>query len=134
MYAGLGKRIAASVIDWILLFFVGGFAMSLIFGGSTSNGFSLTGMGFWVWCLMVLAYFTLLEGTRGQTLGKMLLKLKVTKEDGRSCDLKAAFIRTLLIVVDMLPFAYIVGLILISTSPKKQRLGDRVAHTVVMNA
>lgn len=122
----------AAVVDSLLVFFVLGYGLSLVLGGATSDGFNLSGPSFWVWLLLEMAYYTVLEGSRGQTIGKMLLKIKVTKEDGSPCDYKAAFIRHLLGVIDMLPFAYILGVILISTSPKKQRLGDRVAHTIVV--
>jgi uncharacterized RDD family membrane protein YckC len=35
-------------------------------------------------------------------------------------------------IVDALPVAYLVGAIFVWTSDKRQRLGDRVAHTVVV--
>jgi len=77
-------------------------------------------------------YFTLFEGHNGPTVGKMAVKIKVVKEaDGSSIDYGEAAVRTILRVIDGL-FAYLIGAILIWSSDKKQRLGDRVAHTVVV--
>jgi uncharacterized RDD family membrane protein YckC len=79
-------------------------------------------------------YFTLLEGHYGQTVGKMAVKIKVVREsDGSSIDYGEAAVRTILRIIDGL-FVYLVGAILIRSSDEKQRLGDRVAHTVVVKA
>ncbi len=70
----------------------------------------------------------------GATLGKKVVKIKVVKEDGSACGIGPAFVRTLLRIIDGLPFLYIIGMVLIARSDKKQRLGDRVAKTVVVKA
>jgi uncharacterized RDD family membrane protein YckC len=80
-----------------------------------------------VWFL----YYTLLEGRYGQTLGKWFVKIKVVKEDGAPISYGDAAVRTILRIIDGL-FDYLVGAILIRTSDKKQRLGDRLDHTVVV--
>jgi uncharacterized RDD family membrane protein YckC len=80
-----------------------------------------------VWFL----YYTLLEGHYGQTLGKWFVKIKVVKEDGAPISYSDAAIRTILRIIDGL-IDYLIGAILIWTSEKKQRLGDRLAHTVVI--
>ncbi|MEM4246685.1 MAG: RDD family protein, partial [Candidatus Bathyarchaeia archaeon] len=84
--------------------------------------------------LINFLYFAILEGTMGATLGKKVLKIKVVKDDGSPCSIGASVIRNILRIIDVLPFIYIVGMILITRSPKKQRLGDRIAHTVVVGA
>lgn len=134
-YKGIGIRFGAQLIDWIVL----GIVYYLI-------GFALTGKTSWeisgesaiqvitLDFVIFLLYFSLLEGTAGATIGKMVLKIKVVNEDGNPCGLGAAFIRNILRIIDALPFLYIIGMALISRSPKKQRLGDRVAHTVVVGA
>jgi uncharacterized RDD family membrane protein YckC len=77
-------------------------------------------------------HFTLLEGYLGQTVGKMLLGIKVIREDtGEVPGLGAAAIRTLLRLIDGL-FAYLVGFIAVLSSSKRQRLGDMAAHTLVV--
>ena len=78
-----------------------------------------------------IAYYTYLEGTRGQTIGKMITKIKVVREDRKSIDIDQAFKRNILRVVDGL-FAYLIGAVLIWRSDKQQRLGDTIAKTIVV--
>jgi uncharacterized RDD family membrane protein YckC len=82
--------------------------------------------------LLWLVYFTYFEGTSGQTIGKSLTHLKVVKEDGSKCDFGSAFVRNILRIVDHLPFLYILGIILIAATDKRQRLGDMLAKTIVV--
>jgi uncharacterized RDD family membrane protein YckC len=66
------------------------------------------------------------------SLGKMLLGIKVVREDtGEVPGVGAAVIRTLLRLIDGL-FAYLVGFIAVLVSAKRQRLGDMAAHTLVV--
>ncbi|MGZ4953417.1 MAG: RDD family protein [Halobacteriota archaeon] len=77
-------------------------------------------------------YYTILEGRYGQTLGKYFCKIKVVKEDsGAPISYGEAAIRTILRIIDGI-IDYLIGALLIWTSEKKQRLGDRLAHTVVV--
>jgi uncharacterized RDD family membrane protein YckC len=76
-------------------------------------------------------YYTLLEGRYGQTLGKWFVKIKVVKETGAPISYGDAAVRTILRIIDGI-FDYLIGAILIWTSEKQQRLGDRLAHTVVV--
>ncbi len=90
---------------------------------------ALSVVGLVVWFL----YFTLLEGRYGQTVGKMALSIKVVRDaDGAPIDYGEAAVRTVLRIIDGL-FDYLIGAIFIWTSDEKQRLGDRVAHTVVVS-
>ncbi|MGA2971096.1 MAG: RDD family protein [Candidatus Bathyarchaeia archaeon] len=134
-YQGIGPRLIAQVIDTvvlIVLFLLVGFALSGSFTfeyqGEAAYPF-LSAYG-----LIVLLYFAILEGTMGATLGKKLVKIKVVREDGSACGIGPAFVRTLLRIIDGLPFLYIIGMVLIARSDKKQRLGDRLAKTVVVKA
>jgi len=134
-YQGIGPRLIAQVIDTvvlIVLFLLVGFALSGSFTfeyqGEAAYPF-LSAYG-----LIVLLYFAILEGTMGATLGKKLVKIKVVREDGSACGIGPAFVRTLLRIIDGLPFLYIIGMVPIARSDKKQRLGDRLAKTVVVKA
>ncbi len=66
-------------------------------------------------------------------MGKMAVKIKVIREDGSKIDYADAIMRNVLRIIDGL-LAYFIGAILIWSSDEKQRLGDRVAHTVVVKA
>ena len=77
-------------------------------------------------------YFALSEGITGTTLGKRLFGLRVVRAaDGRSCGPLAAVVRTALRLVDNLLFS-LPGIAAIVTSPRRQRLGDRAARTLVV--
>jgi uncharacterized RDD family membrane protein YckC len=135
VYKGIGVRFAAQIIDGIILaiiYFIVGFAM---FGTWSWEVTGLAAAPFiFVVGIINFLYFMILEGTVGSTVGKKVLKLRVMKEDGTACGLGASFIRNILRIIDVLPFIYIIGMILIARSPKKQRLGDRIAKTVVVGA
>jgi len=123
-YVGVGPRFLAILIDSILIGVVAGI-LSAIFRNSGLSG-GITG-------LLTLAYFIVLEATQGATLGKMALGLRVVKTDGSPITWTDSIIRNLLRIIDGL-FVYLVGAIFVWTSPLKQRLGDRAAHTVVVRS
>jgi uncharacterized RDD family membrane protein YckC len=124
-----GRRVLAIIVDGLVLgvlFWV----MSLLFGEtSTAGGGASASLGI----VGTFAYYALLEGYLGQTVGKMLLGIKVVREDnGDVPGFGAAAIRTVMRVIDVLPFAYLVGFIAIQISGKNQRLGDMLANTLVV--
>ena len=82
---------------------------------------------------MVLAYYFVMEAATGKTLGKMLMGLRVQALDGAYTPMKS-FIRNLLRIIDGLPVFYLLGLIVMVSSKRKQRIGDMAAGTVVVKA
>ena len=82
--------------------------------------------------LVAFPYHVLCEGGNGQTPGKKMLGIAVTKEDGDPCTYRSAAIRTAFRFVDWLPVAYLVGLASIALTERSQRLGDVAASTVVV--
>ncbi len=130
-YQGIWIRFISFLIDTIVLGVLIGVVGSIL-------GFSVVsrtaGWGFGLLSFIIfLAYFTYLEGSKGQTIGKMVTKIKVVGEDGEMINMNQAFTRNILRVIDGL-LAYLIGAILIWRSDKKQRLGDRIAKTVVIKA
>jgi uncharacterized RDD family membrane protein YckC len=132
---GVGRRLFALIIDGVILGVIDSI-LGYAFGGAHmadgSVSISLTGLPAVVVILIPVLYFVVLEAVMGGTVGKLLLGMHITKLDGSRIGWGASIVRNLLRVIDALPFAYILGAILIWTSPSKQRLGDRVAHTVVV--
>ncbi|WP_276279151.1 RDD family protein [Halorussus caseinilyticus] len=133
----IGARIGAQIIDSLV-----GFAILLgvvllfgVMGGATGNSdiagsFGLIGLllGF----VGSVFYGFFLEGYwDGYTVGKKLLGIKVVKEDGSECGYGSAFLRNALEIIDGL-FYYVVGFIFMASGDKRQRLGDRIAGTVVV--
>jgi uncharacterized RDD family membrane protein YckC len=134
-YQGIGPRLVAQVVDTvvlIVLFFLLGFVLSGSFTFEYQGEAAYPFLS--AYLLIFILYYAILEGATGATLGKKVAKIRVVKEDGSACGIGPAFIRTLLRFIDALPFLYIIGMVLISRSDKKQRLGDRLAKTVVVKA
>lgn len=139
----LGSRIVAGIIDYIIVGIVAGILSIFVFGPWMAVGpgmmggfgaawfggmFALIGVMWVLW----LVYFTYFEGTSGQTIGKKFTHIKVIKEDGARCDFGSALVRNVLRIIDHLPALYILGIILIAATDKRQRLGDMLAKTIVV--
>ena len=130
-----GRRVLAIIADGLLLGVV--FSAISVLGRMVGLGeadaplfvgYTWAG-GFFV---LAMAYYALMEGYRGQTVGKMLLGIRVVREDGGGVPgFKAALIRSLLRVVDGV-FGYLVGFVAVLASEKNQRLGDMAARTLVV--
>jgi len=88
----------------------------------------------------ILAYFVISIGygiafewfSRGQTLGKRVLGLRVMDEQALRLEFSQVAVRNLLRVVDALPVLYLVGGIACLVSRRSQRLGDLAANTIVV--
>jgi uncharacterized RDD family membrane protein YckC len=128
--AGVGPRAIATIIDGIL-FVILMYVIGAITGETDGGSVSLGTASSLVLFLIFLAYYIVMETMLGATVGKLALGLKVIKQDGSALDWGGAAIRTVLRIVDGF-FFYLVGAILVWTSPTKQRLGDRVAKTLVV--
>lgn len=122
-YVGVGLRFLAVLIDSIIIGVVAAILSFLFRGAPGLSGF-LT-------AIIAIGYFIVMEATQGATLGKRALGLRVVKTNGAPITWTDSIIRNLLRIIDSL-FFYLVGAILIWTSPLKQRLGDRAANTVVV--
>jgi uncharacterized RDD family membrane protein YckC len=134
-----GRRVLAIIVDSIVLgiiFGVIGIIFAMVFGTTSASGGSVSasvnGRPALISFVLFFLYFILLEGYLGQTVGKMLLGIKVVREDTSDIPrLGAASVRNVLRIIDGL-FAYLVGFIAILVSSKRQRLGDMAAHTLVV--
>ncbi len=131
-----GRRVLAIIVDGLLVG-IPSYLISMLFFGTSSvyvGTVDASQVGFVVSLSLVvfLGYYILLEGYLGQTVGKMLLGIKVIQEDtGEVPGVGAASIRTVLRLIDGL-FSYLVGFIAVLASAKRQRLGDMAAHTLVV--
>ena len=132
-YIGLGRRFVAWLVDGLIT----GLAWVPFAETSSVDGtYSIRweGVDFLIPLLITLAYFVLLEGAFGATVGKLVLGIRVRALDGTRIGFGAAAIRNLARVVDGFPYLipYLVGAIAVSRSEIDQRLGDRWAKTVVV--
>ena len=123
-YVGVWRRFLAVLVDAIILGVVLGI-ISFALRGSAVGATLVSVLG--------IAYLIVLEAIQGATIGKKVLGLRVVKLDGSPIGWGESIVRNLLRIID--GFAgYLLGAIFIWTSPKKQRLGDRVAKTVVIRS
>ncbi len=137
-FARLGDRLLAQVVDALVgvgVFFFVGDVIAPRFGGGTANGFDLTGwpatVVITIVALVMLAYFILAEHWAGATLGKVVAGIRVQTPGGQHIDLRASLYRNLMRIIDVVGF-YLVGAIAVLATTRKQRLGDMVAHSVVV--
>lgn len=121
-------RVLAYVIDSVLMGLIWGVAViaGTALGDTASLLLVLVGV------VATLVYGFLLEGLYGYTPGKYLLGLVVVKLDGSNCTVGASILRNLLWIVDALPTANLVAMVLILVTDDNQRVGDLVADTVVV--
>lgn len=83
--------------------------------------------------LLEFVYHVLMEWRLGWTLGKRILGIRVTELDGSPLTLRGAILRNLLRVLDsQFPFGLMLGVILILKTRRRQRLGDLIARTMVL--
>ncbi len=136
--APLLSRFIAGVVDsciiallWVVFLIAGqGFTAFWAMTGATS----MTPVAMAYLVTITFAYYFVLEGIFATTIGKSLLKLCVLGKDGEPCSLGASFKRNLLRFLDWLPLLYVVAVIVILTSRDRQRIGDRLAATIVTKA
>jgi len=134
--ASLGSRIGAYLIDMLIMIVLVILIVGIIIASVQASALAddLAGLLILGCFLVPFGYFILLEGPlgKGMTIGKRALNLRVVKKDQSMVGYGASFGRNVLRIIDMLPFLYILGIILISDSDLNQRLGDMAAGTIVI--
>lgn len=75
-----------------------------------------------------MVYFTFFLGTRGQTPGKMICRLRVIRVDGSPVTFGQAALRTLGYYLNQ--FTLCIGFLWVAFDPRKQGLHDKIAGTV----
>jgi len=136
--ADLGRRLAAKLIDLIILFILG-YLLAQIYSTHIYPG--LKDMDYWsenaiaqLFFLPLYTYSLWIEIImNGRSIGKMAMNLQIMRLDGRVFSWENALVRWMCNIVDFLPFAYIIALISIGSTKKAQRIGDLAAGTVVVS-
>jgi uncharacterized RDD family membrane protein YckC len=131
--AGWTSRFWAWLIDVLLIgilwgIFRGAFAVPAALDYLRINvyGFSISLEAQW---LLVFIYWTLLEGYRGQSLGKMVMNLSVTGPKGEKIGFKDAAIESFGKAF-LLPFDCLVGWL--AMRGEGQRIFNRISNTFVI--
>jgi uncharacterized RDD family membrane protein YckC len=131
--AGLGTRAIAQVLDLLI---VSGLLLAVYFVAvavslAGSNVAVIVGLigGF----VVIFGYFWVSEALwSGQTIGKKAFRLRAVGDRGEPLTFAQAGIRNIVRIVDFLPYAYGVGLIVLFANGKGKRLGDLAAGTIVV--
>lgn len=133
--AGIGQRLLAALADLFLIglvMFIGVFVVSF---ASALMGSIPVAVFVFLASIFPFAYFALfLIFNNGQSLGKMMMGLRVMMADGTPITPSAAIYRTLLLPADMMPIIPLVGFILCFITERSQRMGDLAAGTIVVKA
>jgi uncharacterized RDD family membrane protein YckC len=126
-----GRRFAALLVDIVIVTLLLWIISSLIFLLMAGLGiFSVLNYWIFIGAILIIVYFTYMEGKTSSTLGKRLFKLKVKAKDG-DMNYKTAFIRNLSkilwvpLIVDV-----ILGFIFVDSN---DRFLDQVSGTYVVN-
>jgi len=136
--ARMPTRALACAIDMLLQGIVLSVLIALLAGflfGSEVSEALAGALIFVVVLLVVVGYRVVMETlTRGRTLGKMVLGLKVVRDDGSSIRFRHALVRTLMwFFVDFAPwFAACPGIVASLMNKQGKRIGDMVSGTVVI--
>lgn len=132
--AGLGLRALAAIVDMAILALFWAALTFVIRGAELYRvDISIETIANLFGVVFVVLYFFVSEGLWSATPAKLLIGLQVVSEDdGRPIDWSMSMLRNLLRPVDWLPTLYFAGFLFAVNSPKTQRLGDRVARTVVI--
>jgi len=136
--AGLGARAFAWLLDALLIFlgWMMGFFVYSFWGDVLRRWQALSAVG----QLLVVAAVVMTGWgwdvawellADGRTPGKRAMGLRVVRTDGAPVGLAESIGRNLLRVVE-LPFGYAPAILAVALGPRRQRLGDLVAGTLVV--
>lgn len=134
--AGIWERILAFFIDTVILYVYLILVFVLFaFGDSEkllSNDIALffylivtlpVWLGYHLFCETIFS---------GQSIGKMVLKIKVVKNDGQQMDMSDYSMRWMFRIIDIMLSFGIIGVVAIMSSWRNQRIGDMVGDTSVI--
>ena len=149
------RRLFALLIDIIILFFYSKIAIQILSSIHEENDFDMWGISELIF-LPVLIYHVVLEITmNGQSFGKRIMSIRVVNENGGRASVSQFLIRWFLrdiwffillligmqsgmrgaasvfIVLSVIAF-FITDIVLVAASKKGQRIGDLLAHTILI--
>ncbi len=119
-YASFWRRFAAAFIDGLII----GVLPNVVV--NTGNGTMANPLSF----IIGIAYFVWMNGMYGATVGKMVMKIKIVKENGSKITYADAALRYFASILSAI--ALLIGYLWMLWDPKKQTWHDKIAHTVVV--
>jgi len=132
-FASIGRRFGASFVDGLLMWIPIAIMIAIVGFASATNARVNGAWNFWflVPSVVAVTYQALMLSARGQTLGKMALKVKVVSADGSELTTGQAWGREITRAV--LGFLYIVDYLPALFTKEKTTLHDLAAKTRVVN-
>ena len=132
--AGLGTRAVAQLVDLLI---VGGILTAVYFVALAAEVASADTVAALIVVIgsfvVIFGYFWVSESLwSGQTIGKKVFRLRAVGDRGEPLTFMQAGIRNIVRIVDFLPYAYGIGLVVLFANGKGKRLGDLAAGTVVV--
>src|SRR5438034_8095434 len=132
--AGLATRGIAQAVDLLILAFVlaGVYVAAIAVGafGLDAVAYLIAILGTLV---VVFGYHWTCEAFwSGQTVGKKVFRLRAVGDRGEPMTFGQAGIRNIVRLVDFLPYAYGIGLVVLFVNGRGKRLGDLAAGTIVV--
>ena len=135
VYSGFWRRVAASLIDSVILSVVG-FILGMVFGvamvsGGTDDTEVVELTGNVVGLFLGWLYYALMESSSKQaTIGKMVMGIKVTDLEGNQISFARASGRHFGKIISSLILA--IGYLMMLWTEKKQTLHDKMAGCLVV--
>jgi len=132
----LGERAAAALCDMLILIAIG---TALVTAASSGTGLSfrqilaeeMLGLGL-TWTIFVIGYSVFFVGSCGQTIGRMIMQLRVVGNDQFSVGFNRASIRLSVWILSALPL--LAGMLPALRDPERRGLHDRLSGTRVVKA
>jgi uncharacterized RDD family membrane protein YckC len=135
--AGFWRRLVALIIDGIVVGIVAGvigLLVSLVVQVASTDLNGQTRSRGTIQFIVGLLYFTLMWASSGQTLGYMLMGIRVTRSDGAPIGWGRALIRYVLIELSfgLCAIPAIISAFMVGLSERKQGIHDLLVDTVVV--
>lgn len=136
-FASIESRFLAFLIDWTLIVllsmaaFVSGIRqINLDYSYDLDGLFLVLIQVYLVLLFFASTYFLFLLGYSGKTIGKMLLKIKVVKENGQDIGFYESTKRWFGYMISIAPL--FIGVLWALFDKKKQSFHDKIANTIVI--
>jgi uncharacterized RDD family membrane protein YckC len=124
--AGVGSRFVSAIVDTSIQVAI---ILALVIVGATVGGIGPAVVTLGAFAVL-FSYDVLFEVLNaGRTPGKRWNGLRVVRSSGRPIGFFASAIRNLMRLID---YFFLIGAVAILVTPKKQRLGDLAAGTIVV--
>ena len=134
--ARLGDRLIALILDTMFISAIVLVVAAAVFSRwprilEGQSPLTLAAASAGVVLVIAFIYYWLQEGAFGATMGKGIIGVHVTRQDGSKPGLGSSAIRNAFRLLDALPF-YVIGFLVALFSRGRRRLGDYAAGTFVL--